>query len=144
MVLPWSPVADPTVDYGYDTSCTDSLRTGRFSTGVRLVAEAIYRRLITPRGALRGGDDEANYGFDLVGKLGHTVSASEIAALPGQVESEILKDERIESAEVSVSSVTKGPSVSWTIAVSATTALGQFQLVLSVNDVTAELLSIAA
>jgi hypothetical protein len=135
-------VADLAINYGYDTSCTDSLRTGRFASGVRLVAEAIYRRLITPRGALRGGDDEANYGFDLIGKLGHTVSASEIAALPGQVEAEILKDERIESADISVNSVTTGPSVAWTITVSAVTGLGPFQLVLGVNGVTAQLLSI--
>lgn len=135
-------MADTTIDYGYDTSCTDSLRTGRFSSGVKLVAEAAYRRLITQRGSLRGGEDEANYGFDLIGRLGSTTSASESAALQDEVQSELLKDERIESVTVSVSSVTKGPSVSWTVNVEATTALGTFSLVLSVNDVTAQLLSI--
>jgi hypothetical protein len=135
-------VADPTVDFGRDLSCTDSIKTGRFVTGPRLVGEAVYRRLITPRGVLRGGDAEADYGFDLIGKLGSTTSASESAALEGQVQSEILKDERVESADVSVASVRSGPSISWTISVEALTSLGPFQLVLSVNDVTAELLGI--
>ena len=41
-------------DFGFDTSCTTALRTGRFSSGPRLVAEACFRRLSTLRGTLRG------------------------------------------------------------------------------------------
>ena len=131
-------------DFGFDTSCTTALRTGRFSSGVRLVAEAAYRRVTTPRGTLRGGDDEANYGIDLADEIGSVSSASTAAALPGRVETELLKDERIESVNVTVAAVVEGPSTSYTVSIEGQTAEGPFSLVLSVNDVTVDLLNISA
>mgnify|MGYP000564826546 CR=1 FL=1 len=46
----------------------------------RLVAEAIYRRLTTPPGTLLGGDDEANYGLDLLSLIGSVEPARLVAA----------------------------------------------------------------
>jgi hypothetical protein len=111
-------------------------------SGVRLVAEAIYRRITTPRGMLTGGEDEANYGIDLADLIGSVSTPAAVAALPGQIQSEIMKDERVESVDVNVTSASTGPSVTWNITIDAETAVGPFSLVLSVNDVTAELLGL--
>lgn len=129
-------------DFGYDTSCTDGLRTGRFAFGVRLVAEAAYRRLSTPRGRLQGGEDEQNYGIDLADMIGAVTSPSLAAALPGQIESELLKDERIDSVDVNVTASTVGPATAYQIDISATTAAGPFSLVIAVSGVTVQLLGI--
>lgn len=131
-------------DYGYDVSCMTGLRTGRMVSGVRLVAEAVYRRLTTPRGTLLGGEDEANYGLDLAGMLGSAVTPGAIAALPGRIENELLKDERIESVTVEVTSTQAGPAVSWSVTASAVTGLGPFTLVLGVEGVSARLLKLEA
>ena len=130
-------------DYGRDTSCTTSLRTGRFVTGARLVAEAIYRRLTTPRGMLRGGEDEANYGLDLTELCGATDIKTLTASLPGQIESEVTKDERIDSVSVEVLAVTEGPETTFTIQISCTLLEGEtFELQLLASAVTVELLGI--
>lgn len=135
-----------TTDYGYDTSCLDGLRTGRFASGLQLVGEACYRRLTTPAGLLAligGGDDEANYGLDLGDLIGSVSTPNTVAALPGQIESELLKDERIESVDADVTSVTSGAVTSWTISISVETATGgSFELVLGVAGVTVALLGL--
>jgi hypothetical protein len=131
-------------DFGKDTSCLTGLRTGRFVTGARLVAEAAYRRITTPRGTLQGGEDEANYGIDLADLIGSATSPSAVAALPGQIQSELLKDERIASVTATVTSSTVGPSTTWTVSIEATTADGPFSLVLAVSGVTVELLGLQA
>jgi hypothetical protein len=129
-------------NFGRDTSCTTGMRTGQLVSGVRLVAEASYRRLSTPRGSLIGGEDEANYGLDLAGKIGSAATHDEVAALPAQVEAELLKDARIETVNVTIVQTITGPSAAWTVTVEATTALGPFSLVLGVADVTVQLLGV--
>lgn len=133
-----------TTNFGYDTSCTTALRTGRFASGPRLVAEACYRRLTTPRGTLQGGDDEANYGLDLLDAIGSIVTPSQIAAFPGQIESELLKDERLDSVTATVTATQNGPAVSFVISVEGQTAEGPFSLQLSVDEVTVAILGIQA
>ena len=91
---------------------------------------------------LQGGDDEANYGLDLLDALGGVVTPSAAAALPGQIEAELLKDQRINAVTAKVVQTTSGPSVSWTITVNAQTDIGPFSLVLSVNAVTVQLLGL--
>jgi hypothetical protein len=128
--------------FGKDVSCTDSLRSGRYATGVRLVAEACYRRLITPRGTLRGGEDEASYGLDLTTLVGKSNPRAVEVSLPGKIRSELTKDERVESVDVEVLTVVDGPSTTFVITISVTTAEGPFTLQVSVDDVTTELLGI--
>ena len=131
-----------TTNYGRETSCTTSLRTGRFVSGVRVVAEAAYRRLITPRGLLRGGAEEANYGLDLAELVGSASSAALAAALPGRIQAELMKDERIESVDVTVLRVVDGPASTFTITVEATTGSGPFTMQVRASEVTVELLGI--
>ncbi len=129
-------------DFGRDIACTDSIRTGRFSTGVRLVAEACYRRLVTPRGSLRGGEKEADYGFDLSTMIGTTNTKALAVALPGMISSELLKDERLAAVSVTVSQTVDGPAVGFDVRIEGTTDEGPFTLVLAVSQVTVELLGI--
>lgn len=130
-------------EFGRDTSCTDTLRTGRYATGLRLVAEAAYRRLTTPRGMLRGGEDERNYGLDLMSIVGRGNPTLVAAELPGRIRAELLKDERIDAVEVDVAVVTSGPATSFTVSIDVTTAEGPFALQLSVSDVSVTLLRIS-
>lgn len=127
---------------GRDTSCTTDLRTGRTVTGARLIAEAAFRRLSTPRGMLRGGEDEANYGFDLTTKIGSTTSNSDLRSLPSQIKGEVRKDERIEDVQVVVTKQSLGPGVYLVIDITIATADGPFALKLGVSEVTVALLGI--
>lgn len=96
--------------FGLDTWCLSGLATGRTVTGKTLVAQAIYRRLTTPRGTLSGGDDEENYGFDVSEFVGAVDEDTVVVALPNMVRAEILKDDRLSAATVtsSVSRTTAG------------------------------------
>lgn len=132
-----------TVDYGRDVSCTDSIKTGRFVQGTRLVAEAAYRRLSTPRGRLRGGEEEANYGLDLSQFCGSTDPKGTAASLSGRIRSELLKDERIDSVDVDVFYTTDGPGTSFTINIEAQTGAGPFTLKILASTVTVALLGIS-
>jgi hypothetical protein len=129
-------------NFGTDTSCTTSLLSGRMSSGVKLVAEACYRRLTTPRGMLQGGQDEQNYGLDLVRLIGQVVTPSQAAALEGQIQSELLKDERIDSVTATVTSTVNGAVTSWNIQISAQTGEGPFTLEIGVSGVTVSLLGL--
>lgn len=130
------------VDFGTDTSCTTGLRSGRLISGPRLVAEACFRRLTTPRGMLRGGEDEANYGLDLEKLIGATTTKAQAAALPGQIQSELLKDERLTSVTADVVATTVGPATSYEITIEGQTDQGPFSLVLAVSDVSVEILGL--
>lgn len=129
-------------DFGKDVSCTTELHTGRYASGSRVVAEAAYRRLTTPRGMLRGGEDEANYGLDLTELIGSASTKADAAALPSRVKAELLKDERIISANVVVTPTREGATTTYLIAITAETTAGPFTLGVGVADVTVQLLGI--
>jgi hypothetical protein len=129
-------------NFGRDISCLDSLRPGVFVSGARLVAEACYRRLTTPRGMLRGGEAEASYGLDLTNFVGSTTARADIASLEGRIRNELLKDERVSSVGVTIVVETTGPAKSLKIAINAATANGPFTLQVKVTEVTVKLLGI--
>lgn len=129
------------MSFGSDTSCTNELKPGRLVSGNRLVAEAAYRRLTTPRGSLRGGEDEQNYGLDLSELIGE--DARILPALPQMIKNELTKDERIEDVNAIVT-VNNTVPVEVTIDIEAFTADGPFSLQIGVDAVTVELLKVAA
>jgi hypothetical protein len=130
------------VSYGRDTFVTDRMRTGRTVTGLVALGQANFRRLITPRGALRGGKDEEVYGLDLTALVGRSPKNVE-AALPGQIRAELMKDARNADVETTITRTTVGPAVRFDLRVTATAATGGTStLVLAVSDVTVELLGI--
>jgi hypothetical protein len=92
--------------FGTEIYCTDRLRTGKYVSGRIALAQAIFRRLTTPRGTLRGGAEEETYGIDLPGFVGRTATKIAVAALPGIVRNELLKDDRIADALVTVNAQT--------------------------------------
>lgn len=129
------------MSYGADTWAVNGVRTGRLVTGRLLVAQALYRRLITPRGSLFY---DTSYGFDLsefVGEVGPELAA---AAMPGRIRNELLKDDRVSSVDASVEVVTEGAETELVVSVTATLAdSGEaFSLTLGVSSVTTELLNI--
>jgi hypothetical protein len=131
-------------DFGRDISCTTELLPGRYATGARLVAEACYRRLTTPRGMLRGGDDEANYGLDLTELIGSASTKLDAAALGARIKAELLKDERLINVTVEVVRTLDGAATQFDVTVNGETDAGPFDLQLAVSEVTVELLGIEA
>ncbi len=129
-------------DFGREVSCTTALKPGRFVSGARIVAESIYRRLTTPRGVLRGTEEEANFGLDLTELIGSVSTKTDIASLPGRIRSEILKDERVESVDVRVVETSDAVAKSFAVFIEAVTTLGPFTLNIEVDEVTAALLGI--
>lgn len=80
--------------------------------------------------------------MDLTEMVGAMASSSLTAALPGRIQNELLKDERIESVDVSIVPVIEGPVTTLTITVECTTAEGPFTLQVAASDVSVELLSL--
>lgn len=134
------------MSYGQDIWCAGHLVTGRLDRGPGLVARALYRRLITSRGTLRGGDEEAAYGLDLaeyVGAVGYEVA---LAALPGLVRAECLKDDRVADVAVTATqAIDSSGLVSITLAIDAVLVdeAETFALTLSVDDVTVSILALS-
>ena len=130
-----APIAG--VDFGWDVSCYPDLdETFTPITGPRLVAEAIYRRLCTPSG---GMPFDENYGTDLRGWLNESGSAEDWAACGAAIESEALKDDRVESCTASV--VYSMASQRLEAKIRFTTAAGPFRLVLGISKLTVDVLS---
>jgi hypothetical protein len=124
-------------DYGTDISCVnDFAPDGRITSGRHILAEAICRRLITPRGRLI---DDPNYGFDLTGYTNDDMSPGDIAAMRVGIEAECLKDERV-SAAVATASLAAGGILA--VGITLTDGNGPFSLVLSVSATTISILSV--
>lgn len=124
--------------YGRDIWCTDAMATGRLARGSQVVLQALYRRLITPRGTLRGGEEELAYGFDIAEYVGAVGITTAVAALPGIVRAELLKDDRVLSVSVDASIVTDTPgltSITLALLVTLDDELADFPLTLAVTDV---------
>jgi len=128
-------------DFGRDTSCTDTLRIGRMVSGVRVVAEAAYRRLISRKGELLSDPD---YGLCLADYLGASSSPSDVARLPGLVRSQLLRDARLRSVDASVDETSTGTERAWEVTVEGYTDAGPFALVVAVSGVTTKLLGMTA
>lgn len=131
--------------YGQDVWCLDSMVTGRVARGVNVVAQACYRRLVTPRGTLRGGADEQNYGLDLAGLVGSLSTGDLVAQLPSRIRGELLKDDRVADVTAEVTATQEGggrTSLVIRILVTLADEDDEFTLTLGVNDVTVELLGL--
>lgn len=129
------------VDYGSDVSCVADIDlSGRVVTGKRLVAEAIARRLMTPRGGLIG---DPHYGFELGQFINDDMGPADFAAMVSGATEECLKDERVISAEVTYEVTTLAPSkLLLELTITLEISEGTFDLVLSVDDVGVALLSV--
>jgi hypothetical protein len=115
-----APVVDTPVaplGYGVDLSCVTDLAEDLPEVDCmsnQAIAEALIRRLITPRGAL---PDDPDYGFDLRGLLNRGVTLAELRAVTGQARSEVRKDDRVLDAKVSASFTLQNSTLSVSIEV---------------------------
>lgn len=123
-------------DLGTDVSCVfDATPNMAMVSGRRCLAEAVARRLITPRGRLIGSP---NYGFDLTQYLNDDLTAGDLIRIAAGATSEVKNDERVLAATVSIA-LAFGVM---TVKVLLEDASGPFTLVLSISDVTVEILKI--
>lgn len=126
--------ADP-FGYGTDLSCTTDITETADEidpTSVLAIGQALFRRLITPRGTL---PDDPDYGTDVRGMLHRGMSQQELLAATGRIKAECEKDDRIESASVAVSPDAIGSDVGVSVwAMPIDDELGAFTLTFAVTD----------
>lgn len=103
-------------------------------TGPRVVAEAIARRLTTPRGGL---PRHPGYGTDLRRWVNVALTPARRAAVRSAVAGEASADPRVESIDVEL--VESGSSLR--ISITGTCAAGPFDLVVDVADLSVEILN---
>lgn len=130
-------MADP--DFGVDLDWRDDLNpTGRLVSGVELLGQAAFHRLRTPRGACLDAPDD---GLDLSEYLSNGMTPTEIAAIPGEIRSELLKDERFLEADITF---TQDSPDSFRFKIVITPSAGPvFELVLAVADAAVKLISLS-
>jgi len=107
--------------------------------GNRVVGEAIARRLTSPRGQLV---DDPNYGFALSEFVNADLTPTDLVRIQASVQAECVKDERVFSAVATVTLATTAAGAVLIATIVVTTATGPFLLVLSVNDISAEILQV--
>ena len=134
-----SVVAVASADYGIDWSCWSDLDPyARTSSGVDVVKEAAFRRLISPPDSLLG---DPFYGFDVAGSLsGSGTAATMSGAIAGQIRTQLLRDERIELVVIKNQSF-NATTGALEIAVECTTGIGPFEFVFSLSQAGIELIT---
>jgi len=108
----------------------------RVISGKRVVAEAIVRRWTTPQGALFFDE---NFGRDVRDLLGQATSPQTLFALKNALVAQAEEDERV--AEISVDVSLDVRSRKLLIRGEIATADGPFTLVVSISDLSVDLLS---
>ncbi len=124
----------PHVDYGNDTECVSDLTFARRRVdGETMMAQAMARRLTTGRGTLFYAPE---YGYDLRQFLRGSVPAESV--LNGNIENELLKDERVE--DVTVESSYNAGTEALSVRAQGFGADGPFDLTIEIGAVTVKLL----
>ena len=131
--------------YGRTIYCygPNGLQPGRALTGRAALAASLWRRFMTPRASLQGGDEELAFGYDVRRLLGTSttgVAAQRIATI---LESEAAKDERIAAVAASVVSVRGADStavVTFSLVVTPADDTDTFALTLEVSTVDVQIL----
>jgi phage baseplate assembly protein W len=121
-------------------SCVTDLALGKpMASGRNALAQAIARRLQTPRGGLI---DDFNYGYDLTGYVNDDLAPADIASIQTFVEAECLKDERVLGASVTVQQIAAGTAAAVLIVtIQLTDNQGSFPLVLSITELAVTILA---
>jgi hypothetical protein len=130
-------------EVGIDIDCvTDIDPQLSLAYGIRNLGNALLRRLITPRGSLLYDPD---YGLDLRAYLNAGLSDGEVTGLAGAVALELEKDERVASAEASMTFIRQAGALRIRCKVD-TVDLGSMTMLLQIGQVTATVLdtSVAA
>jgi hypothetical protein len=131
--------APSAVDSKLGTDIDGIFDTGTMLTlasGLKNLGNALCRRLITPRGALFY---DPEYGYDVRSFLNKGFTPDQLAAVQDQIAAEVEKDDRIQDATVTV--VTDISAMSMQITIVAEISEGPYAFIISVDRVTARLLS---
>jgi len=124
-------------EVGVDIDCiTDITPQFKLAYGLRNLANALLRRLITPRGGLFYDPD---YGLDLRDYLNAGLTDGQIVNLAGAVGLELEKDERVSSAEVAMTFTPSSMTLRLRCKVEVVD-VGQMSLLLEIGQVTAAVL----
>ncbi len=124
----------PHVEYGSDTECVSDLTFARREVrGETAMAQAMARRLTTGRGTLFYAPA---YGYDLRQFIRGSVPAESV--LNGNIENELLKDERVD--DVTVESSYSSGTETLSVRAHGLGAGGPFDLTLEIDEVTVKLL----
>lgn len=116
-----------------DTMCIDDLQPGRLARGLEVIAQRVYHRLTTPRGALLVHSD---FGIDLAWEIGKHYYVGYEDVLASKVKQELSKEEVLESIDC----IVKRDGDAVQVDIMCKTADGPFALVLGVNNVSVSLL----
>ncbi len=134
-LVPLVPTPTPPLGYGRDLSVvTDATPTLDEVDPFTLLAigQATVRRLTTERGLL---PDDPNYGLDIRRYCNKPMTTAQLGAIASAVGSEVSKDDRIESADVSVALQNQNELLLTVRITAADPDLGPFDLVLAVTSV---------
>jgi phage baseplate assembly protein W len=107
------------------------------ASGNLVVAEAVLRRWTTTRGQLI---DDPDYGENLLDLISDDLGPRDIAIKQQALEDEAMKDQRVQSASVTL---VLSPSGSLAVTANVTTAAGPFQFVVTVTQVSVTLLLVS-
>ena len=120
------------VNFGSDCSTFPDL-DGAYAvrTGPHIVAEAVARRYITPRGGLFY---DLNYGHDLRQYLNAVLTPGLAGRISSQCEAEAGKDERVLGAQVTVTQPTGQQLVTLGVHTVLTISSGPFAFVMTVGQ----------
>ncbi|NCC31824.1 MAG: DUF2634 domain-containing protein [Chloroflexia bacterium] len=115
---------------GTDIAWNDDLDpTFSLVSGLENVKQSAYRRLITDRGTLHY---ELGYGLDLTDYVNADVSRQSMIDLQRSIRNELLKDERIVEADVTIEWL--GEADTMKIKTQCFTSFGSFEQILTVNQ----------
>lgn len=122
--------------YGTDTFCLNDIGwTDVLVTDPKtLIAQRLFRRLQTDRGALALIGDDPDFGLNVRQFLNGQQSPAAAALIERSVQQECLKDEQVDGVNVTVTFV--GASLS--IALAVVSSAGPFTLTLNVAQLTTE------
>jgi hypothetical protein len=97
-----STIPDAPLGFGSDLWCEDDLHPhmAEVSNSALVIAQYAIRRLSTPPGTL---PDDPEWGIDLSSYCNRPTTARELAMLEGEIESELIDDDRIEEVRAGVS-----------------------------------------
>lgn len=124
----WLGSASPTAPLDFDPSM-------RLTTGRQLLSQNIVSRLSTARGTVI---DCPNDCYDVRDLLSDGMTQSQINALFGQVQQEIEKDQRVQSASVTGSYSAQTSTLTLSIAIQS--LYGPFPLTLAITAVSVSIL----
>ena len=120
--------------YGSDVSCAYDVDPGvaELDGALTLVlAQAIVRRLDTPRGSL---PDDPSYGISLRSMVNKGLDATEIANMAGVIRGEVSKDDRVDTVAVTVTPSTALDAITVTLVVRPVDhTIGGFTMTLAVT-----------